>query len=121
MGGDNHDHDHEVVHVNLNNIKETDAEMPYKVRDIELIKQNPNLFHMWIYSPADLLEIAGGPGFLATAALGGLLGFGYISRKLAHNPAHFYSKSMQIYSRCFLGAIVGSWVGYMKFGDRQRL
>ena len=28
---------------------------------------------------------------------------------------------MLSFSRIFLGAVVGGWAGYLKFGDRQRL
>ena len=49
MGG--HGHGDDGHHGNDNNISETDEDMPFKIRPIDLIKFNPNHFHMWIYSP----------------------------------------------------------------------
>jgi hypothetical protein len=33
----------------------------------------------------------------------------------------FYANLFLTFSRVALGAVVGGWIGYMKFGDRQRL
>jgi len=40
---------------------------------------------------------------------------------LAARPANFYFNTHQGFGRFFAGAIIGLGVGYMKFGDRQRL
>jgi hypothetical protein len=37
------------------------------------------------------------------------------------NPATFYTSILLTWSRVLLGGAIGGWVGYMKFGDRQRL
>ncbi len=65
--------------------------------------------------------ILGGASWLASATAGGLFGYWYYMQKLRHSPATFYPKIMLTFSRVVLGTAVGGWVGYMKFGDRQRL
>lgn len=49
MGGHGHD-DHHHEHTNPNAIQELDEQLPHKIREIEFIKHNPNLFHV---SPFD--------------------------------------------------------------------
>jgi hypothetical protein len=44
MGGHGHDDHHE--HTNPHAIQESDEQMPHKIREIDLIKHNPNLFHV---------------------------------------------------------------------------
>ena len=46
--GDHHGH-HE--HTNPHAIQETDEQLTQKVRPIELIKHNPNLFHVNAFDP----------------------------------------------------------------------
>ena len=119
MGGHGHG-DHES-HGNPNNIQETDSEITSKIRPIELIKHNPNLFHLWIYNPTNIFTILGGPGYAACATSGALFGYLYYSLKLKHNQPSFYARIFLTASRVALGFFVGSAIGYNKFGDRQRL
>ena len=77
MGGHGHDDHH--AHGNEHNIQETNAEMPYRIRDIETIKHYPNLFHLWIWNPNTVFEILGGAKFAVTAAAGGVFGYWYYS------------------------------------------
>ena len=53
MGGHGHD-DHHDTHVNEHNIQENDADLPYKIRPIDLVKYHPNLFHVWVFDPASV-------------------------------------------------------------------
>lgn len=49
MGGHGHHDDGHGQKVNEKNIKESDSEMPFKIRPIDLIKYNPNLFYVGIF------------------------------------------------------------------------
>jgi hypothetical protein len=92
--------------------------MPFKIRLIELIKHNPNHFHIPLSNVGAAYEILGGVSWLVSAGAGGLFGYWYFNQKLKHTPATFYAKIMLSFSRIFLGTVFGGWVGYMKFGDR---
>lgn len=67
------------------------------------------------------LQILGGASWLASAGVGGFFGYWYYGQKLKHNPATFYVRIILGFSRIFLGATIGGTVGYLKFGDRQKL
>ena len=54
MGGHGHHDDHHHVEVNPHAIPENDEDLPFRIRDITLIKHNPNLFHLWLYSPSNI-------------------------------------------------------------------
>lgn len=120
MGGHGHD-DHHHVHTNPHAIQESDEQMPLKIREIDLIKHNPNMFHVSLFDVGQAYSILGGASWLASTATGGLFGYWYYSQKLRHTPATFYTRILLTFSRVALGSLVGGWVGYMKFGDRQRL
>ena len=45
---------------NPNNTKEEDATLSHKLRSIELIKHNPQLFHMDFWNLSNMYEILGG-------------------------------------------------------------
>lgn len=117
MGGHGHDNHGQT---NPNAIQESDSNMPLKIREINLIKFNPNMFHRPLFCPKNL-EILGGVDTLATTAIGGAFGYWYYAQKVKHTPATFYAHIMLSFARVALGAAVGAWIGYMRFGDRQRL
>lgn len=119
MGGHGHDHGHQQT--NPNAIPEPDSAMPYKIREINLIKFNPNMFHVSPYDACKTYSILGGSNFLASSIAGGLFGYLYYAQKVKHTPATFYAHILLSFSRIALGAVVGGWIGYMRFGDRQRL
>lgn len=75
MGGQGHHDDHHKG--NEHNLSETDEDMPFKIRPIDLIKYNPNLFHMWVYDPANVINTLGGIKYEITALTGGLIGYWY--------------------------------------------
>lgn len=120
MGGGHHG-DHHGVHGNENNIQESDESLPFKIREIELIKHNPNLFHLWIYNPSNIWQILGGTPYAVCAFSGAYFSWWYYGRKLAINPTHFYQRVIHRFGRVSLGFTVGATIGYLKFGDRQRL
>ena len=48
MGHGHDDHPH-GQHTNLNAIQEADEQLPLRIREIEFIKHNPNLFHAELF------------------------------------------------------------------------
>lgn len=119
MGHGHDDHHHERT--NPHAIQEQDSNLPLRIREIDLIKYNPNLFHVSLFDACNGYQILGGNSFLACEVLGGLFGYWYYAQKARHTPATFYANIFLSVSRIALGAAVGGWIGYMKFGDRQRL
>lgn len=95
--------------------------MPLRIREINLIKYNPNMFHVGLFDVPKVYETIGGHSTLACEAIGGLFGYWYYSQKIKHTPATFYAHIILAFSRVALGAAIGGWVGYMRFGDRQKL
>ena len=116
MGGHGH-HDEG----NLHNMQESDSDIVKKIRPIELIKHNPNLFHLEPLQPDTWWTVLGGTKWAATATTGTCFGYWYYNRKLALNPATYYVKLMLRFSRMSLGFAVGSFIGYLRYGDRQHL
>lgn len=117
-------HDHHGshgAHTNPHATQEADNELSLRIRPIELIKHNPNLFHVGFFDLNNGFQILGGTGWLASTFTGAAFGYWYYAQKCKLNPATFYAGILLSFSRMFLGAAVGGWVGYMKFGDRQRL
>lgn len=117
MGGHGHD-DHHGQHVNEHNIHENDADLPSKIRPIDLIKYNPNMFHVWIYDPVAIFNIMGGLKTDACAAFGGAFGWWYYTIRTRNIPDTYYIRNMRLFSRVFLGVAVGTAIGFLKFGDR---
>jgi hypothetical protein len=64
--------------------------------------------------------VGGAPAY-ATSALGASFGYWYYTRKTAMIADTFYIGMLRKFSRVTLGAAAGLWIGYMRFGDRQRL
>ena len=61
---------------NPENIKEADAELSSRIRPIEFIKHNPQLFHMNFFDVSQQYEILGGYKTLAMQLLGGVMAWG---------------------------------------------
>jgi len=118
MGGHG---EHDLHHANSNNVMETDGELSAKIRSIDLIKFNPNLFHMNAMAPATWYEVLGGVKTGLTAIGGAALSWQYYQMKLARKPAHFYQAIWISGFRIAVGLTAGTWVGFMKFGDRQKM
>lgn len=92
--------------------------MAQKIRPIELIKHNPNNFHLEFFSPHSWWTVLGGANWAASATAGSLFGYWYYNQKLAIHPATYYVKNMIRFSRMSLGFAVGGFIGYLRFGDR---
>ena len=108
------------VHVegNKNNVQETDEEMLGKIQMIDTIKHNPNHFHMEALNPANMYTILGGAHSMVYGGLGALVSFAYYNGQRSSN---FYAHNMRSFGRLSFGLVVGLSIGYLKFGDRQRL
>ena len=119
MGHDSHDS--HAAHTNPRAIQEADGELPQRIRSIELIKHNPNLFHVGLTDVSTLFNILGGSAFELSTFTGAAFGYWYYAQKVRLNPTNFYTSILLTWSRVLLGGAIGGWVGYMKFGDRQRL
>ena len=110
-----------AIHGNENNIKEEDATLSQKIRNIELIKHNPQLFHLNFFDFKNHYEIAGGAPTVAFALVGGWLSLAYFMGGARTRPFNFYVNIHQGFGRFMLGSALGAGFGFSKFGDRQRL
>ena len=110
-----------AIHGNPNNIQEDDATLSQKIRSIELIKHNPQLFYVNFYDLNNHYQIAGGAPTVGFAALGGYLSLSYFLGGQRTKPYNFYVNLHQGFARFALGAVLGAAFGFYKFGDRQRL
>ena len=75
---------------NPSNIKEEDAELSQKIRSIELIKHNPQKFHLNFFDFNNHFELAGGVKTAAFALVGGWLGLTYFLGGQNTRPYNFY-------------------------------
>jgi hypothetical protein len=118
MGHESHD---SHGHTNPNATPEPDTELPFRIRPIEFIKHNPNLFNVPLTDVSTGFQILGGGSWAASTFAGAAFGYWYYAQKIRLNPATFYTSILLTWSRVLLGGAIGGWAGYMKFGDRQRL
>ena len=118
MGGGHHEIHHPR---NPNNVKEDDSEMAGKIRQIELIKHNPKLFYMNTFDVNNISTCLGGWKSHFLTLDGAVAGWLYYSFRVANANTPFYSKILGFWFRISFGAIIGTSVGYLKFGDRQRV
>lgn len=95
--------------------------MPLRIRSIELIKHNPQAFYLNFWDINNHFEVAGGLKTCALGLLGGLIGLSYFQASRATRPYNFYVNLHQGFMRFMFGCTLGCGVGYLKFGDRQRL
>ena len=103
---------------NANNIQETDAEMQAKIQLIETIKHSPNHFHMEALDVNNWFTILGGANSMVFGAVGGLVSYGYYAGAASKN---FYTFNHSGMLRIAFGVSMGLGLGYLRFGDRQRL
>ena len=111
------------VHVegNPNNIQEADAELGLRIRPIELIKHNPQVFYLNFFDFSNHYEVVGGAKTFAFAAVGGWLGLTYFLNGMRTRPYNFYNNIHQGFLRGAFGALLGGYFGFLKFGDRQKM
>jgi len=72
------------------NIKEEDAELSQKIRSIELIKHNPQLFHVDFWNLNNHFEIVGGWKTLSFAVIGGWISLSYFMGGRRGKPYNYY-------------------------------
>ena len=104
---------------NENNMQETDGDMQGKIQRAELVKFNPQNFHMDFWSGSSMYTILGGAPSMVCGALGAVGSFAYYQAGGSHK--NFYANNMRVTGRLFVGLTLGLALGYNKFGDRQRL
>ena len=104
-----------------NNIQEDDATLSHRIREIELIKHNPQLFYVNPFDLNNIYEIAGGAKTCAFAVVAGGLSLSYFLGSRRSQAYNFYINMHQGFYRTVTGGLVGAAFGYNKFGDRQRL
>ena len=112
MGGGPH------IEGNQNNIKEEDADLSSKIRPIEFIKHNPQLFHMDFWNLGNMYEILGGAKTCFLSVVGGTIATQYFLGKRSLMSYNFYINVHQGMGRFAFGALIGLGLGYMKWGDR---
>ena len=117
MGGDHGPH----IPRNSNNIQEADADLSSRIRPIELIKHNPQLFHLDFWNFQNHWQIAGGAATAFFALAGGQIALMYFLAGRRTQPYNFYVNLHQGFGRFLFGAALGGGFGFYKFGDRQRL
>ena len=107
------------IHYNENNKKETDEEMRGKIQRVDLVKFNPQNFHMEFWNPHNMIDILGGA---PTMIMGGLGAAGSVAYyQAAGQSSNFYTNNMRMTGRFMFGLTLGLAIGYSRFGDRQRL
>ena len=104
---------------NENNMKESDEAMRGKIQLAELVKWNPQNFHMEFFDAANMYAILGGAPSMIMSGAGALGSYAYYQAGGASR--NFYTNNMRGFGRLFVGATLGMAVGYKFFGDRQRL
>uniref|UniRef100_A0A7S3CIL4 Uncharacterized protein n=1 Tax=Strombidium rassoulzadegani TaxID=1082188 RepID=A0A7S3CIL4_9SPIT len=117
MGGEHGSH----LARNTENIKEEDSHLSQKIRPIELIKHNPQLFHLNFYDLNNHFECAGGAKTAVFALAGGYIALSYFLNGMRTRPYNFYYNLHQGTARFLFGAAVGGGIGFYKFGDRQKV
>ena len=115
MGGGPH------IEGNQNNLKEADDDLKNRIRPIELVKHNPQLFHLNFWSSQNQYDILGGGKTCLLALIGGFTALAYFRAGRLTRPYNYYVDVHLGFGRFFFGAIVGTGVGYLKWGDRQKL
>ena len=103
------------------NIKEDDATLGEKIRSIELIKHNPQVFYKDFFDVNNHFELVGGVKTLAFAVVGGTFATSYFMMGQKTRPYNFYVNLHMGFGRFVFGALLGGAFGYLKFGDRQKL
>lgn len=103
---------------NSNNIQETDADMQDKIQLIETVKHSPNHFHLDFFEAGNWFNILGGANTMAFGGTGAGVSYLYWAGKASTNH---YVWNINVFQRLGLGLVLGLGIGYMRFGDRQKL
>ena len=116
MGGHGHG---PHIHGNENNMQESDDAMQGKIQKVDLIKFNPNHFHLKFFDGENMYNILGGAPTMTLGVLGALSSYAYY--QAAGKSSNFYMNNMRVAGRLVVGLTFGLALGYNKFGDRQTL
>ena len=98
-----------------------DYALAHTIQPIELVKHNPNVFWVNPWHYGESLEILGGFKFGLFTVAGASLSVAYFNAQNKHIPTSFYKKNFHVWGRLIFGAFIGGAIGFLKFGDRQRL
>ena len=104
-------------------VHENDEDLPYRIRPIQLVMHNPNFFWVSPWDARKSLEVVGGLPWLLSTTVGAGVAVTYYKFGQAHSaaPSTFYVNVFRTWGRLLFGAAIGGFVGYLRFGDRQRL
>lgn len=116
MGG----HGHEEGHGG-NGEDHGDHDLVYKIQPIYMVQHNPNVFWSNPLHFGTSYEILGGHSTAFCAGFGAFIAKTYFNFQTRYNPPTFYRGIVMSWGRIFFGAAIGGWLGYLRFGDRQRL
>jgi hypothetical protein len=95
--------------------------MQGKIQSLELIKHSPNHFHMEFLDANNMMTILGGAPTFLFGAIGGGISLAYYGGLAGTQPVNFYGNILKQSGRFTFGLALGLGVGYLRFGDRQRL
>ena len=118
MGHDEH-HGHEGGHSGPPT--NGDLTLVYKIQPIDLVKHNPNIFWLSPFSVCSTYDIVGGHKTAFLTVAGASIAVKYYNNQTAHLASHFYKRNMHVWGRVLFGGFIGLSIGYLKFGDRQRV
>ena len=101
--------------------QESDQDLPFKIRPIQLVMHNPNIFWVNPYDVGKSFQVLGGVGFLCSALTGAGISTAYYRFGQGQLPVNLYANVMKTWGRLLFGLAIGGYIGYLRFGDRQRL
>mmetsp|Transcript_22005 Transcript_22005/g.24445 ORF Transcript_22005/g.24445 Transcript_22005/m.24445 type:complete len:146 (+) Transcript_22005:13-450(+) len=101
--------------------QENDEDLPSKIRPIQLVMHNPNIFWVSPFNTPKAIEVVGGAGTVLSAGLGAGVAVTYYRFGQASIPATFYANVFKTWGRVVFGLAIGGYIGYLRFGDRQKL
>ena len=104
---------------NENNMQETDEAMRGKIQSAELVKFNPQNFHLAFWDAGNMYTILGGAPAMIMGVAGATASLAYYQAAGAHK--NFYVNNMRVTGRLMMGLTFGLALGYQQFGDRQML
>ena len=101
--------------------QEPDEELKHKIRPVDLVMHNPNYFWLSPYDTKNVVETMGGAPWVMSTAVGAAISLTYYKFGQSHVKSTFYVNNMRLWGRFIVGASIGGFIGFLRFGDRQRL
>ena len=101
--------------------QENDEDLKYKIRPIQLVMHNPNLFWLNPKNVCGVYETLGGLPWLLSATTGVAVSLSYYKFSQSYSAPSFYVNVYRTWGRFLFGLAIGGFVGFLRFGDRQRL